>query len=229
MNGRGGAFDPQGPVAETIAELWWLMLALGVAVYLVVVVLLAVGLFRRRSSDPGEEGDEVSSRRWLVWGGLVLPVALITVVLVATVGAMRAVRNDVPSGALVIDIVGHQWWWEVRYPDEDVTTANELHIPVGRPVALRLRSADVIHSLWIPRLAGKLDVMPDGANTLVLQADEPGEHSSECAEFCGLQHAQMAMTVIVEPAGRFGSWIRDQQRPAAKPADRAAQRGADVV
>jgi cytochrome c oxidase subunit II len=225
----GGSLDPQGPVAESMAGLWWLMLFLGGAVFLLVVVLLAVGLFRRRP-PPGSasEGDDDRSSRWLIGGGIVLPVVVLVVVLGATVRAMRAMRTDASPGALVIEVVGHQWWWEVRYPDEGVTTANELHIPVGREVAVQLTSADVIHSFWVPRLAGKLDLLPDGVNTLVFQADEPGEHHSECAEFCGLQHAQMGLVVVAEPADRFESWVSAQQQPAAEPSDAATRAGAEV-
>lgn len=134
-----------------------------------------------------------------------------------------------PAGALVVEIVGHQWWWEVRYPDEGITTANELHIPVGRPIALQLTSADVIHSFWVPALGGKMDLLPDTTNTLVLQADEPGEHHSQCAEFCGLQHADHALIVVAEPAERFASWVADQQHPALAPEPTAIGSTADAA
>jgi cytochrome c oxidase subunit 2 len=136
---------------------------------------------------------------------------IVVVVLVATVSAMRLVSNRAPAGALVIEVVGHQWWWEVHYPEQGVTIQNELHLPVGRPVALQLTSADVIHSFWVPALGGKLDLLPDGVNTLVLQADEAGEHLSQCAEFCGLEHATMRLTVVAEPADQFTAWLADQE------------------
>jgi cytochrome c oxidase subunit 2 len=226
----GGSLDPQGPVAETIANLWWVMLALGAAIFLLVVVLLGVGLFRERKSAESEsEAGERPFRSWLVGGGIVLPVVALVIVLVATIIAMRDVGTGAPSGALRVEIVGHQWWWEIRYPDEGITTANELHIPVGRPIALQVTSGDVIHSFWVPRLAGKIDLLPEETNTLVMEANEPGEHRSECAEFCGLQHAQMALIVVAEPADRFASWVSDQRRPAAEPADVTAELGAQLV
>jgi cytochrome c oxidase subunit II len=208
-----GSLDPQGPVAETIADLWWLMLGLGVAVFVAFGVLLVVGLFRRRPAAEQESGRQAPKRfsRWIVGGGVVLPLIILVVVFGATVQAMRDVPDSAPSGALVVEVIGHQWWWEVRYPAEGITTTNELHLPVGRPVALRLTSADVIHSFWVPALAGKMDLLPDDVNTLVLQADEPGEHLSHCAEFCGLRHADMRMIVVAEPAERFTSWVADQQ------------------
>ena len=226
----GGSLDPQGPVAETMADLWWLMLGLGTAVFLLVVVLLVLGLFRRRPQGEPEPGNETStsSRRWLVGGGVVLPAIVLTVTLGATVVAMRDLPDEAPPDALVVEIVGHQWWWEVHYPEEDITTANELHIPVGRPIALQLSSADVVHSFWVPRLAGKIDLLPDGTNELILQADEPGEHRSDCAEFCGLQHTRMTMNVVAEPADDFESWIAEQQQPAAEPAEATAQEGHEL-
>jgi cytochrome c oxidase subunit II len=205
-----GALDPQGPVAEAIADLWWLMFGLGVAVFAVVAGLLAGGLFRRRPADE-TAGDTRSVRLWIVGGGVIMPVIVITVVLVATVSAMRFVPNRAPPGALEIEVVGHQWWWEVHYPEQGVTTKNELHVPVGRPVALQLSSADVIHSFWVPAWGGKMDLLPDGVNTLVLQADEPGTYLSQCAEFCGLNHATMRLTAVAEPAEQFTAWLAGQE------------------
>ena len=231
MLAADGSLDPQGPAARSIAELWWLMLALGVVVFALFAGLLVWGLFRRRPTpEAGEETEAPSNRpnRWLIGGGVVMPVLVLIVVFGATVEAMRDVDPAAPGDALVVEIVGHQWWWEVRYPEAGFTTANELHLPVGRPVALRLTSADVIHSFWVPSLAGKLDLLPDGTNTLVLQADEPGEHRSECAEFCGLQHAYMGLVVVAEAPDRFASWMADQQQPATEPTEPAAQRGGRV-
>jgi len=225
---RGG-LDPKGPVAETMAELWWLMLALGALVFVGVVVLLVLGLFRgRRDVESTPTPDTGRSSRWLIGGGVVMPVLVLVVVFGATVAAMRDVPTEAPAGALVVEVIGHQWWWEVRYPEEGITTANELHVPVGRAVSIELTSADVIHSFWVPALGGKLDALPDGTNTLVLEADEPGEFHSECAEFCGLQHANMAVVVVAESQDRFASWVDAQRGPAAEPGDATAQRGREV-
>jgi cytochrome c oxidase subunit II len=229
VNNDGGSFNPDGPIAETMADLWWLMLALGAGVFLLVVLLLALGLFRKRAEPDRPAAEAGHQRWWLLGGGVVLPVVLVVIVLVATVAAMRDLPSeDVPDGALVIEVVGHQWWWEVHYPDAGVTTANEIHIPVGQQVALQMTSADVIHSLWIPKLAGKLDLLPDGVNTLVLQADEADVHYTECAEFCGLQHANMDLVVVAEPQDRFAAWLDDQATDAEPPTDAVAQEGALV-
>jgi cytochrome c oxidase subunit 2 len=209
----GGSLDPQGPVAEAMADLFWLMLGLGVAVFAVFAVVLALGVLRRRQVVEPRPGRGAPSPfgRWFVVGGVVVPLVILVVVFGATVRAMELVPTTAPQEALVVEIVGHQWWWEVRYPDEGIATRDELHIPVGRPVAFKLTSADVIHSFWVPTLGGKMDLVPDYTNTLVLQADEPGEHRSLCAEFCGVQHTTHVLTVVVEPEQRFASWVADRR------------------
>jgi cytochrome c oxidase subunit 2 len=210
---EGGALDPQGPVSEAMADLFWLMLGLGAVVFVVVVVVLALGLFRRgRESEPQVDRQRPDRfGRWFVVGGVVAPLVILLVVFGATVNAMRFVPTTAPPEALVIEVVGHQFWWEVRYPDAGITTTNELHIPVGRRINLQLTSADVIHSFWVPELAGKLDLLPDRTNTLILQADEPGEHVSRCAEYCGLEHTKMLLTVVAEPEEQFASWVADRR------------------
>ncbi|HEX2192268.1 MAG TPA: cytochrome c oxidase subunit II [Acidimicrobiales bacterium] len=230
-----GGLDPEGPAAESMADLWWLMLGLGVAVFVIFAVILVLGLFRRRPAEVGEGGagkppGEEPNRfhAWMVGGGVAVPLIVIAVVFAATVHAMREVDTTAPAGSLVVEVVGHQWWWEVRYPAGGVTTANELHIPVGRPVALRLSSVDVIHSFWVPELGGKMDMLPDKTNTLVLEADEPGEHVSRCAEFCGLQHTLMGMVVVAEPRERFDAWLATRRQPAAEPGDAQARQGREV-
>lgn len=206
-----GSLDPQGPVAEGMADLWWLMLALGAAVFVVFAVLLGLALFRRPQPGGGGGTDDADAEaragRWIVGWGVVGPAVVILVVFVATVFAMRATALEPAADGVVIDVTAHQWWYEVDYPATGATARDELHIPVGQPVTLRLISADVIHSFWVPELGGKLDMLPDGVNTLVLQADEPGEHVSRCAEFCGLEHAQMRLTVVAESPEEFEAWV----------------------
>jgi cytochrome c oxidase subunit 2 len=209
---EGGALDPQGPVSGAMADLFWLMLGLGGAVFVAVVVVLGLGLFRRRPADerqPDQRRD--SFGRWFVIGGVVVPLVILLIVFGATVRAMRFVPSTAPPEALVIEVVGHQFWWEVRYPEQGVTVRDELHLPVGRPVNLQLTSADVIHSFWVPELAGKLDLLPDGTNTLVLQADQPGRHTSRCAEYCGLEHTRMVLTVVAESEERFAAWAAERR------------------
>jgi cytochrome c oxidase subunit 2 len=210
---EGGALDPQGPVSGAMADLFWLMLGLGGAVFVAVVVVLGLGLFRRRpvgEPQPDRQGRD-SFGRWFVVGGVVVPLVILLVVFGATVRAMRFVPTTAPPEALVIEVVGHQFWWEVRYPEQGVTVRDELHLPVGRRVNLQLTSADVIHSFWVPELAGKLDLLPDRTNTLVLEADQPGVHRSRCAEYCGLEHTRMVMTVVAESEERFAAWVAERR------------------
>ena len=224
----GGVLDTRGPVAETIADLWWLMLGLGIVVFLVFLVLLVAGLRREvpdHTAEPVREDRLVP--RWIGAGGVVMPTVVIVVVFVATLGAMSATSNEVPQDALDVEVTAHQFWYEVRYSDTGLVTANELHIPTGRPIALRLWSADVIHSFWVPELGGKLDMLPERVNTLVLTADEPGEYRSRCAEFCGLSHANMTLMVVAEDPDSFASWMTDQLDVTA-PSGEQADRGRDV-
>jgi cytochrome c oxidase subunit II len=225
----------EGPAAERITDLWWLFLAMGAAVYVLVIVMLVVPMLRRRrgagGEHPADDHTEVPARLangWIVGFGVVLPVVVLTVALVASVSTMRALPSAAPSGSVVIDVVGYQYWWSAHYRAEQVTVANEIHVPVGEPVELRLTSADVIHSFWVPGLQGKLDVLPDGTNTLVIEADEAGVYDGECAEFCGLQHANMGVLVIAQPRDEFDAWVASQQQPAAAPASEAARRGQQV-
>jgi len=211
---NSGSLDPQGPVARVMADLWWLMFWLGLAVFAVFLVMLGIALFRR-TREPADEGspdtdvEDTTGRigRWLFGWGVAAPFLVIAVVFGATLAAMRATPTEPSPDALVIEVVGHQWFYEVTYPDHGVRTTDELHLPVGREVALELASADVIHSFWVPELGGKLDMVPGRVNTLVLQADQPGEHQMRCAEFCGLHHVRMNMPVVVESPVDFEAWL----------------------
>jgi cytochrome c oxidase subunit II len=215
---------PQGPAAERIAGLWWIMLGLAGAIYTVVIALLLIGLFRRRQSEPEGERRPTDGRAWILGGGVALPVAVLIVLFALTIGTMASLAA--PAGdALTIELVGHQWWWEVRYPDGQVTTANELHIPAGRQVRLSLTSADVIHSFWAPELHGKIDLTPGRTSSFWIEARQPGVYRGFCAEYCGDQHAHMALLVIAEPPERFAAWLERQRQAAPAPTDPQAQQG----
>ncbi len=214
--------DPSGSAAREIAGLWWLLVGLGAVAFAVVVVALVIGLRR----EPGERSS--AGGRWLIGGGVVMPAVLIVVVLVATVASMRAVSGAPSDDAVTIEVVGHQWWWEVRYPDSQAVTANEVHIPAGRDVVLELRSADVIHSFWVPALAGKMDLLPERTNTLVIDADRPGRYEGVCAEFCGVQHANMRLVVVAHDAPGFEQWLDRQRLPAVEPVDDLTIRGGEL-
>ncbi len=219
-----GSLDPRGPAARSIDDLWVLMLVLGIVAFAIFAVLLVVGIRRRETLD-----EERPSNRLIVWGGIVLPVVVVGAVLVATLDTMATTAAEAPQDALTVEVTGHQFWWEVRYPDADVVTANEVHIPAGEQVAIELTSSDVVHSFWIPQLTGKLDALPDRTHTLVLEADEPGEYRGTCAEFCGIQHANMGVLVIAHDPADFDAWLAAQAEPAVEPEDELAMQGRDLV
>lgn len=225
-----GSFDPKGPVARGMAELWWVMVAISVVVFLIVLVALWYAAFRRRDAVAESKTDDVSlsPSRWIVWGGVVMPLVVLTVIFALTLSAMRSITPSLPSDPVVIEVVGNQWWWEIRYEGHEFATANEIHLPVGEPVEIRLTSADVIHSFWVPNLGGKMDALPDYENSLVLQADEPGDYRGQCAEFCGLQHAKMGILAIARPRAEFDEWLAAQALPAREPSGALEMRGRDV-
>ena len=221
-----------GPRADPITELTWGFIALSLAVVAIVTLLVVVGVVVRRQ-PPVPAGQAAAVARsggglgWISFGvGLTL-VALVGS-LAWTVAVMAQVGSPPTAPALTLEITGHQWWWEARYLDADPSqtfvTANEIHIPVGRPVLVKLKGADVIHSFWIPALAGKTDTIPGRTNLTWLQADRPGIYRGQCTEYCGLQHAHMAAFVVAEPPEAFEAWRQGQLRPA-KPAAPAVTAG----
>jgi cytochrome c oxidase subunit 2 len=218
--------DPAGPEARHLAGLWWLLFGLAAVVYVVVAGFVIAGVLRGRGTESGKP-SRASDGAFVVIGGLVVPVLILMVVAVATVHATTTVRQP-ESGALRVEVVAHDWWWEVQYPDHDVVTANEIHVPVGRQVEIGLHTGDVIHSFWVPQLAGKLDTIPGQRNVLRLEADKAGTYRGECAEFCGLQHANMNFLVVAEPAAEFERWMVQQSRPVTEPAGEQEARGRQV-
>ncbi len=225
------ALDPHGPAATHIDSLWWLMFGLGTAVFLLVLGLLIAALLRQRratSDTPPDSSDGDTGRRWLIRGGLLLPLIVLAIVFGYTVYTLAAVENAQAQADLHIKVTAQRWWWQVEYPDQDVTTANEIHIPVGVHVQFQLESQDVIHSFWVPELHGKMDVIPPLTNHLTLQADQVGVYRGECAEFCGLQHATMGFMVVAESQQDFDAWVANQREPAVEPNDPTAKAGQRV-
>jgi cytochrome c oxidase subunit II len=214
--------DPRGPGASHIANLWWFLFVVGGAVTLVVLALLAVALVRGRRRTADEPPPDATN--FVVVGGIVIPATILVAAFAMTIWTDLQLRASGPE-ALRIEVVGHQFWWEVHYPEQEIRTANEIHIPVGQPVEILVNPADVIHSFWVPQLHGKIDMIPGKTNTLRLQADEPGEYRGICAEFCGLAHAHMHFLVIAEPADEFPAWVENQQLAAAEPNSEILVRG----
>jgi cytochrome c oxidase subunit 2 len=220
--------DPGGPGAETIAFIGWLMFIIAAAVFVVVLGLLLYALFRSRRE--GEEGRFKPGQlnRFVIIGGLIVPLVILLAVYGFALYSMAALAAPADEEELVIEVVGHQWWWEVNYPQQAFTTANEIHIPVGQRVGLRVETGDVIHSFWVPELQGKIDMIPGQTNIFWLEAEEPGRYLGLCAEFCGTQHAKMAFVVVAEPQEQFESWLAGQQQPAPEPADPLLSQGRDI-
>lgn len=227
------AVDPAGPQAGRILDLTWYLTAVGSAVFLLVVGFLLYAVWRGHRREENAAGPE-AERRMTVW--VAGAVGVTAAILLATLGynlvVGRALARFAEPEALVVRVTGHQWWWEVEYQDpmydRRLTTANEIHVPVGRRVRLEVQSSDVIHSFWAPNLHGKLDLIPGYSGTTYFRADRPGVYHGRCAEFCGLQHARMDFLVIAEPPERFAAWYEQQLRAAPPPADSLQQKGQQV-
>ncbi len=222
--------NPQSPAEHSISNLFWIMMA-GAWVGLgVVAFFLLLGWFRRhRSGLPGGGGDRAGATLVVVLG-MAVPIVVLSALFwysdVHVIGATSAPAAD--STSLTVDVTGHQWFWEIRYPGTRAVTANELHIPAGTRVNVVAKTADVVHSFWVPELNRKIDMIPGHANRVLLYVDHPGVYGGRCSEFCGLQHANMQLRVVAEPPDNFRRWLRNQAAPAADPAGARAARGRDV-
>ena len=219
--------SPAGPHAGHILNLW--QVTLGICLLVFVLVLAAFFYALWRGSKGGASPRLAPAA---VISALVVSTFGLLFLIVASVSTDRALAKLPEDNPLTIEVTGHQWWWDVRYLDEEpsrlFTTANEIHIPVGRPVAVKLKADDVIHSFWAPNLAGKKDLIPGREATLTLLAQKPGIYRGQCAEFCGAQHAKMAFQVFADPPEQYEAWAEQQRKPAAEPADAAQKRGREV-
>ena len=214
------ALDPEGPYARQVHDLAKPVFIIAGLVFVLVqgLVIYSAVKFRRRSDDEAPVQVHGNARMELTW--TVIPAAVLAVVGVLTVGNIVDLDRE-PTGADVVkvNVIGHQWWWEFEYPDHEVVTANEMHIPVGVPVAVSLTSVDVIHSFWPPKLAGKLDTIPNRNNHLTLEADKPGIYYGQCAEFCGLSHADMRLRVVAHEPAEFEEWLASNAEEAELPTE----------
>jgi len=224
-----------GPAAASEARLGWYLVIVSCIVVAIVALLVVIGgMHRPAARDPNslERTAGHSGLLWIYLGGLLIPAVILVVSFALTLGTLHATARPGRDPAATIQIIGHRWWWEVRYLDPDpaktIETANEIHVPVGEPVRLQLTSADVIHSFWVPQLAGKTDVIPGQVNETWLEAHEPGTSRGMCGEYCGLQHANMMLTVVAESPAAFARWAEGQRQPAAVPAAAPAQAGQAV-
>jgi cytochrome c oxidase subunit II len=223
------ALDATGPYAARIEGLWWIFFWICVVVYALVVVALAAAIFRKRREGEGSAGTTTAVRGISI--ATAATVLTMFALLISSVYVGRSLADPSPADVR-IKVTGHQWWWQVEYehPDKSkqFSTANELTIPVGRPVRIELQTADVIHSFWVPNLHGKQDMINGHPGDIVLNADRPGTWRGQCAEFCGLQHAHMAFWVTAVPSADYAKWLDEQQKPSRIPATAEQRKGLET-
>jgi cytochrome c oxidase subunit 2 len=223
-DGVQSALAPQGPEAGRVAVLFWVLTAGAAGIMIGVIVLTAVAMFGRVAWR-----RRLGTESIVIGGGIVFPVVTLSLLLVYGLLVMRAGESAAEPGAepFRIAVVGERWWWRVIYADgkDRFESANELRIPAGRPVEIALTTADVIHSFWVPRLAGKLDMIPGRTTVLRLSADAPGVSRGQCAEYCGGAHALMSFFVVAMVQQEFGTWLAREAAPADSPRDPREQQG----
>jgi cytochrome c oxidase subunit 2 len=236
MNGSTAPLNylqSSGPHADPVTALTWGLLIISVAVVVIVTVLVVAGVITRRA-PPGADApvrEGPNAHAWF-YVGLTLTVIALAVSAIWTFQVLAAVNSPAAKPALTIQVVGHQWWWEVRYvgasPGEGFATANEIHLPIGQPMLVELTGADVIHSFWIPALAGKTDTIPGRTNLTWLQADHAGVYRGQCTEYCGAQHAHMAVYAVADPPAAFEAWRQAEIAPPPAPTTPLAISGLQV-
>ena len=223
-SGSPSMLDPKGDEAAKIARAWWIMFGLAIGVYVLVATFIIIAVLRGRRTESGK-ASRLTDGSFVWFGGIVMPVVVLLVIAVLTVTTTAALRKPSRS-ALHVQIVGHDWWWDVRYPGTSIHVANEFHLPVGTPIDIRLTSADVIHSFWVPQIGGKVDLIPGQPNDFRFTITKPGLYRGQCAEYCGLQHANMALYVHADPPGLYERWVAAHRDPPSEPASDLAARGA---
>ncbi|HLF26855.1 MAG TPA: cytochrome c oxidase subunit II [Anaerolineae bacterium] len=232
-DGPPSALDPASPVSTEIANLHNLVLIIAVVIFVLVEGLLLLSALRfRRNPQVTVEPPQVHGNTRLEIAWTVAPALVVVALFVLTVRAQQSIDASAQavdgSTPITVEVEGHQWWWEFRYPDLGITTANEMVIPVGRTMNLQVSSVDVIHSFWVPELGGKTDAIPTLTNRTWLRADAPGEYYGQCAELCGVSHAYMRLVVRAVPQAEFDAWAQGQAQNAIEPTDPAIQAGRDV-
>lgn len=231
--GQHSAHAPAGPQAVLLDRLGDLLYGIAAVVFILVVAALLMAVFRRRREGEAVQ-EPVRERRMAMVVAVAAgaTVATLATVLLLSFGTGRRLTATPPSDALQVRVTGRQWWWEVQYRDSVAnrwaTTANEIHVPVGRPVVFELRGGDVIHSFWVPNLGVKRDMIPGQETSIWFQADTPGVYRGQCAEFCGYQHAKMAFLVVAQPPDQFTAWLEGQRDSARTPVDSLGRRGQEV-
>jgi cytochrome c oxidase subunit II len=222
-------FSPYSAQASAIANLFTIALVIGAVVLGVVAVLVIYFSlrFRRRAGEEGEPRQASGNRRLeITW--TVIPILIVLALFVLSLRTMAASDPSTEGGQPDMIVIGHQWWWEIRYPKTGIITANEAHIPAGQRILLQLQSVDVIHDWWVPNLGRKIDLNPDFPTQMWIEADKPGIYLGACAEYCGTEHAWMRIRVIADPPDQFSAWEQAQLHVPAQPTGGEAALGAQV-
>jgi cytochrome c oxidase subunit 2 len=219
MSTLGGRSDFARSILYVYGIVTWATVLIGT----VVIALLAWVLVRYRDRPGAPLPRQIAGHSVLEISWTVLPALILLVIAIPTMQVIFRTQAVPRAGALEIHVIGKQWWWEFRYPELDIVTANEVHVPAGRAVTLRLEGPDVIHSFWVPQLGGKRDVVPGRVNRLTFTPDTPGEYPGQCAEYCGTSHANMAMRMIVQTPADFEKWVAAQRATPAEPTGPAAE------
>ena len=224
----GSIFSPASPEAQAITNLFVITLWICAAIFAVVLGLIGYSLakYRWREGDADPEQIDGNKRLELIWTAI--PVAIVALLFALTLRAMSHADPAPPPGEPDLVVVGHQWWWEIRSPKLGYVAANEIHIPVGRPMSVRLDTVDVLHEFWVPRLGRKMTTVPLANNHLWLRADQEGVYEGDCTEYCGTQHAWMRFQVIVESQAKYDAWVHQQQQRAVVATTPAAERGRET-
>jgi cytochrome c oxidase subunit 2 len=234
-----GSDPPASPLAyplhpasrETLAisNLFWIILAESAVVFVFVVVVLFINILRfsAKKGREDEEPAQVYGNRRVEIAWTLIPAGILAAAMILTVVVMNTVNNPAEAAGPTInmDAIGHQWWWEFKYPQKGVVTANEIHIPVNTNIEFHITSVDVIHSFWIPQLSRQIDATPNIGTVSYVYANKPGVYPGACYEFCGKDHAWMQFRVVVDSPAKYAAWIAHMQRPAAQPTSVAAQNG----
>ena len=222
-------FNPKSDNTESIHDLYMIVWILsGFVMVGVLTLTMAFSLiFRERPGAPPAQQFHGNSRLEIIW--TLIPIVIVVAIAIPSFQVILETEGDPPANSLNIVATGHQWWFEFEYPEENLITANELHIPVGQPVSIELRSDDVIHSFWIPQLVGKVDMVPGHNNRLWFTPYEPGEYYGQCAEYCGTSHANMRFRVIVETQEGYDAWVANQTNDALPAVGTEAQAGEKIA
>ncbi len=214
---------PKSDLGRQIHDLFMNISGWALFIFLVVEALLVAVVFVFRDRPGRGEPRPVHGHLGLEIAWALVPVVIVVSIAIPTIATIFRTDASPPRDALTVEVIGHQWWWEFRYPGLGVVTANELHVPVGRPISLDLKTADVIHSFWIPRLGGKRDLVGGKVNNLTFTVDAPGEYPGQCAEFCGLSHANMRLLVVAQSTADFDAWSKGLATAPAPPSGGAAK------